>query len=68
MNWFHTSMSDKNLFLYQGLSQPFYGYLVYKFKKFMGRTDFSDQLRIIIILLHHKRIGYSSMLCDSLHA
>ena len=43
--------------LHQGLSEPeFYGYLVYKFKKIMGRTDFSDQLRKIII--RHKRIGY----------
>ena len=30
--------------LHQGLSAPeFYGDLVYKFKKIMGRTDFSDQ-------------------------
>ena len=43
--------------LHQGLSEPeFYGYLVYKFKKVMGRTDFSDQFRKIII--RHKRIGY----------
>ena len=43
--------------LHQGLSEPeFYGDLVYKFKKIMGRTDFSDQFRKIIIC--HKRIGY----------
>ena len=43
--------------LHQGLSEPeFYGDLVYKFKKIMGRTDFSDQFRNIII--SHKRIGY----------
>ena len=43
--------------LHQGLSEPeFYGDLVYKFKKIMGRTDFSDQFRKIII--RHKRIGY----------
>ena len=30
--------------LHQGLSEPeFYGDLVYKFKKIMGRTDFADQ-------------------------
>ena len=34
----------------------FYGDLVYIFKKIMGRTDFSDQFRKIII--RHKRIGY----------
>ena len=43
--------------LQKGISeQEFYGDLVYKFKKIMGRTDFSDQFRIIII--RHKRIGY----------
>ena len=43
--------------LHQGLSEPkFYGDLVYKFKKIMGRNDFSDQFRKIII--RHKRIGY----------
>ena len=43
--------------LHQGLSEPeFYGDLVYKFKKIMGRTDFSDQFLKIII--RHKRIGY----------
>ena len=32
--------------LHQGLSEPeFYGELVYKFKRIMGRTDFSDQFR-----------------------
>ena len=44
--------------LHQGLSEPkFYGDLVYKFKKIMGRTDFSDQFQKIII--RHKRIGYN---------
>ena len=42
--------------LHQGQSEPeFYGDLVYKFKKIMGRTDFSDQFRKIIC---HKRTGY----------
>ena len=36
--------------LHQGLSElEFYNDLVYKFKKIMGRTDFSDQFRNIII-------------------
>ena len=40
-----------------GLSEPeLYGDLVYKFKKNMGKTDFSDQFRKVII--HLKRIGY----------
>ena len=43
--------------LHQGLSEPeLYGDLVYKFKKIMSRTEFSDQFRKIII--RHKPIGY----------
>ena len=43
--------------LHQGLSEPeFYGDLVYKFRKIMGRADFSNQFRKII--LRHKCIGY----------
>ena len=43
---------------FEGLSEhEFYGDLVYKFKKSMGRTDFSDHFRKIII--RHKRIGYN---------
>ena len=43
--------------LHQGISEPeFNDNLVYKFKKIMGRTDFSDQFRKIII--RHKRVGY----------
>ena len=48
--------------LHQGLSeQEFYGDLVYKFKKIMGRTDFSDQFRKIIIC--HKRIKLAIFKC-----
>ena len=44
--------------LHQGLSEPeFYGDLVYKFKKIIGRADFSDQFRKIIV--RYKRIGYN---------
>ena len=44
--------------LHQGLSEPeFYGDLVYKFKKIVGRTDFPDQFRKIIV--RYKRIGYN---------
>ena len=36
--------------LHQGLSEPeFYGDLVYKLKKIVGRADFSDQFRKIIV-------------------
>ena len=41
-----------------GLSTPeFYGDLVYKFKKLIGRNDFSFQFRKIIT--HYRRIGYN---------
>ena len=37
--------------LHQGLSEPeFHGDLVYKFKKIVGRADFCDQFRKIIVL------------------
>ena len=35
----------------------FYGDLVYKFKTIVGRDDFSDQFRKIIV--RYKRIGYN---------
>ena len=42
--------------LHQGLSEPeFYGDLVYKFKKIVGRADFSDQFRKIIVRYKRKR-------------
>ena len=58
MNWFLNSKFNVGLktLLYQGLLEPeFYGDLVYKFKKNVGRADFSDQFRKIIC---NKRIGY----------
>ena len=58
----HELVSNFNVglksFLHQGLSEPeFYGGLVYKFKRIMGRIDFSDQFRKIII--RHRPIGYN---------
>ena len=44
--------------LHQVLSEPeFYGDLVYKFKKVVGRADFSDQFKKIIV--RYKCIGYN---------
>ena len=44
--------------LHQGLSEPeLYGDLVYKFKNIVGRADFSNQFKNIIV--HYKRIGYN---------
>ena len=51
-------MTNLKSLLHQGLSEPeFYGDLVYKFKKIRGMTDFSDQVRKII--MRYKRIGYN---------
>ena len=47
--------------LHQDLSEPeFYGDLVYKFKKILGRADFSDQFRKIIVRYKRKLLqqGY----------
>ena len=39
--------------LHQGLSGPeFYGDLVYKFKKIVGRANFSDQLKKISFVIN----------------
>ena len=47
----------KTLF-HQGRSElEFYGDLVYKLKKIVGRADFSDQVRKIIV--RYKHIGYN---------
>ena len=52
--------------LREGISEPeFYGGLVYKFKKLIGRDDFSFQFRKIIT--RYRRIVYN-LICDSLHA
>ena len=52
---------------HQGISEPeFYGDLVYKFKRIMGKTDFSGQFRKVII--SHKRIGYNLNAMWGLHA
>ena len=50
------SVSLKTL-LQQGISEPeFYGDLVYKFRKNVGKSNFSEQFRKIN---RYKRIGYS---------
>ena len=45
-------------FLLQGLSEPeFNGDLVYKFRKIIGRNDFPDHVKKIIV--RYKKIGYN---------
>ena len=44
--------------LQQGISEPiFYGDLVYKFKRIVGKPNFSDQFKKI--LKHYIRVGYN---------
>ena len=51
------SVSLKTL-LQQGISEPeFYGDLVYRFRKIVGKSKFSEQFRKLIN--RYKRIGYS---------
>ena len=51
------SVSLKTL-LQQGISEPeFYGDLVYRFRKIVGNSNFSEQFRKVIN--RYKRIGYS---------
>ena len=51
------SVSLKTL-LQQGISKPeFYGDLVYRFRKIVGKSNFSEQFRKLIN--RYKRIGYS---------
>ena len=51
------SISLKTL-LQQGISEPeFYGDLVYRFRKIVGKSNFSEQFRKLIN--RYKKIGYS---------
>ena len=44
--------------LQQGISEPvFYGDLVYRFKRIVGKPNFSDQFEKII--KRYKRVGYN---------
>ena len=44
--------------LLQGLSEPeFYGELVYKFRKMIGKNDFPYHFKKIFV--HYKKIGYN---------
>ena len=59
----HSALVEKYNFslitlLQQGISEPeFYGDLVYRFRKIVGKSNFSEQFRKLIN--HYKRIGYS---------
>ena len=56
----HSALLEKCLktLLQQGISEPeFYGDLVYRFRKIVGKSNFSEQFRKLIN--RYKRIGYS---------
>ena len=47
-----------NTLLQQGISEPiFYGDLVYKFKRIVGKPNFSDQFKKIV--KHYIKVGYN---------
>ena len=55
--------------LQQGISEPIvYGDLVYKFKRIIGKPNFSDQFKKIIKVNVIKKLDITWMSCDSLHA
>ena len=56
----HSALLEKysKTLLQQGISEPeFYGDLVYRFRKLVGKSNFSEQFRKLIN--RYKRIGYS---------
>ena len=59
----HNALEEKynvslKTLLQQGISEPeFYGNLVYRFRKLVGKSNFSEQFRKLIN--RYKRIGYS---------
>ena len=57
-------ISKLTLFRDDLLEPEFYGDLVYKLKKLIGRNDFSFQFRKIIT--RYRRTGYNLNVCDSL--
>ena len=53
--------------LLQGLSEPeFYGALVYKFRKIIGKNDFPYHFKKIVVC--YKMIGYNINVMDRRHA
>ena len=53
--------------LLQSLSEPeFYGDLVYKFRKVIGKNDFPYHFKKIVV--RYKKTGYNINVCDRRHA
>ena len=60
------SVSLKTL-LQQGISEPeFYGDLVYRFRKIVGKSNFSEQFRNLLTVV--KELAIAWILCGRLHA
>ena len=60
------SVSLKTL-LQQGISEPeFYGYLLYRFRKIVEKSNFSEQFRKLIN--RYKELAIALILCSRLHA
>ena len=59
---FHLYSPNPAGLLLQGLSEPeFYGDLVYKFRKIIGKNDFPYHFKKIIV--RYKKIGYNIIKC-----
>ena len=55
---FNSTKIGLKTLLQQGISEPiFYGDLVYKFKRIVGKPNFSDQFKKIV--KHYIRVGYN---------
>ena len=58
LNKLGTGLLGVKTLLQQGISEPiFYGVLVYKFKRIIGKSNFSDQLKKIV--KRYIRVGYN---------
>ena len=68
----HSALLEKYSFslktlLQQGISEPeFYGYLVYRFRKSVGKSNFSEQSENLLTVI--KELAIAWILCGRLHA
>ena len=61
VGWWKNNVRSKKL-LQQGISEPaFYGDLVYRIRKIVGKSNFSEQFKKLIN--HYNRIGYNAIDC-----
>ena len=60
-----TKFSGFKTLLKQGISEPIFYDLVYKFKRIVGKPTFSDQFKKII--KSYKKLNITWISCDNLH-